>query len=255
MTVQDASRHVTDGVKLWASQNNAVQTPTLQYGVAGDIVLTRYNKESQSPPLVSPPPSIGYRQRLAKWLEHWDFTANPFDSWDADNEVDVLPSFMIDRPYVTGVLGDPKRPADRFLLAGRGAGKSAARESARRECASGRVHAFPVCYTDFARLLRVTGGDLGRISPRDHVAAILQEARVLWPMTIRCLPTLVSFRSRTALFRSILVTFADQTTQSKLPQLVPVMPSNIDWTRVSQVRHYASSLVWSLDWWCRSASL
>lgn len=42
ITVQDASRHVTNGVKLWASQRNASQTPTLQYTVAGDIILVRY---------------------------------------------------------------------------------------------------------------------------------------------------------------------------------------------------------------------
>lgn len=42
VTVQDASRHVTDGVKLWASQRNRIQTPTLQYTVAGDIILVRY---------------------------------------------------------------------------------------------------------------------------------------------------------------------------------------------------------------------
>lgn len=43
VTVQDASRHVTDGVKLWASQQNVSQTPTLQYTAAGDIILTRYS--------------------------------------------------------------------------------------------------------------------------------------------------------------------------------------------------------------------
>jgi len=42
VTVQDASRHVVNGVRLWASQNNASQTPTLQYTVAGDIVLARF---------------------------------------------------------------------------------------------------------------------------------------------------------------------------------------------------------------------
>lgn len=42
VTVQDASRHVTNGVKLWASQRNVSQTPTLQYTVAGDIILARY---------------------------------------------------------------------------------------------------------------------------------------------------------------------------------------------------------------------
>ena len=44
VTVQDASRHVTDGVKLWASQRNVSQTPTLQYTAAGDIILTQYAK-------------------------------------------------------------------------------------------------------------------------------------------------------------------------------------------------------------------
>ena len=42
VTVQDVSRHVTDGVKLWASQHKTSQTPTLQYTVAGDIILVRY---------------------------------------------------------------------------------------------------------------------------------------------------------------------------------------------------------------------
>jgi hypothetical protein len=42
VTVQDASRHVTNGVKLWTSRHNLTQTPTLQYTVAGDIMLCRY---------------------------------------------------------------------------------------------------------------------------------------------------------------------------------------------------------------------
>jgi hypothetical protein len=41
VTVQDASRHVTNGVKLWASRNNTSQTPTLQYTMAGDIILVQ----------------------------------------------------------------------------------------------------------------------------------------------------------------------------------------------------------------------
>ena len=43
VTVQDTNRYVTDGVKLWASQRNASQTPTLQCTVAGDIILVRYS--------------------------------------------------------------------------------------------------------------------------------------------------------------------------------------------------------------------
>lgn len=42
VTVQDANRHVTNAVKLWASHRNASQTPTLQYTVAGDIILGHY---------------------------------------------------------------------------------------------------------------------------------------------------------------------------------------------------------------------
>jgi hypothetical protein len=39
ITVQDVNRHVSNGVKLWASQRNLSQTPTLQAEVAGDIIL------------------------------------------------------------------------------------------------------------------------------------------------------------------------------------------------------------------------
>jgi hypothetical protein len=49
VTVQDANRHVVDGVKLWATQRNLTQTPTLQYSVAGDIVLARLGAEADHP--------------------------------------------------------------------------------------------------------------------------------------------------------------------------------------------------------------
>jgi len=39
VTVQDTNRHVSNGVKLWASQRNYIQTPTLQAETAGDIIL------------------------------------------------------------------------------------------------------------------------------------------------------------------------------------------------------------------------
>ena len=48
VSVLDASRHVTNGVKLWASQRDVSQTPTLQSAIAGDIILSRY----QDPPCV-----------------------------------------------------------------------------------------------------------------------------------------------------------------------------------------------------------
>jgi N-acetylmuramoyl-L-alanine amidase len=45
VSVQDVGRHVVNGVKLWASQRDITQTPTLEYRVAGDIILARYQQE------------------------------------------------------------------------------------------------------------------------------------------------------------------------------------------------------------------
>lgn len=42
VTIQDVNRHVVNGVKLWASQHNVSQTPTLELQVAGDIALASY---------------------------------------------------------------------------------------------------------------------------------------------------------------------------------------------------------------------
>lgn len=39
VTVQDVNRYVTNGVKSWAKDNKVDQSPTLQYTVAGDIIL------------------------------------------------------------------------------------------------------------------------------------------------------------------------------------------------------------------------
>ncbi|MBN1872833.1 MAG: caspase family protein [Anaerolineae bacterium] len=44
VTVSDVSNYVTDGVRAWAANKSVPQTPTLQYTVAGDIVLLRYDR-------------------------------------------------------------------------------------------------------------------------------------------------------------------------------------------------------------------
>jgi hypothetical protein len=43
VTVNDISRYVTDKVKTWSVQQSQVQTPTLQYTVAGDIILVTHS--------------------------------------------------------------------------------------------------------------------------------------------------------------------------------------------------------------------
>ncbi|MEM7537359.1 MAG: caspase family protein [Chloroflexota bacterium] len=42
VTLSDLNRYVVDGVKQWSLERHVVQTPTLQYTVAGDIVLVHY---------------------------------------------------------------------------------------------------------------------------------------------------------------------------------------------------------------------
>ncbi len=50
VTVQDTHRHVTDGVKLRASQHNISQTPTLEGQLVGDIILARYTSDKPTCP-------------------------------------------------------------------------------------------------------------------------------------------------------------------------------------------------------------
>ena len=42
VTVSDVSRYVADAVKRWAAEHGVPQTPTLQYTVAGDIILAHH---------------------------------------------------------------------------------------------------------------------------------------------------------------------------------------------------------------------
>ena len=39
VTIQDINRYVSNGVKLWASQRDCIQTPTLQADIAGDLIV------------------------------------------------------------------------------------------------------------------------------------------------------------------------------------------------------------------------
>lgn len=42
VTVSDVNRYIVDRLKVWSATHQAPQTPTLQYAVAGDIVLCRW---------------------------------------------------------------------------------------------------------------------------------------------------------------------------------------------------------------------
>ena len=82
VSVLDASRHVTNGVKLWASQRDVSQTPTLQSAIAGDIILSRY----QGPPCVlrtePPDKTVGVPCNLRTVAI--TFNRSMKDSWSLD---------------------------------------------------------------------------------------------------------------------------------------------------------------------------
>jgi predicted MPP superfamily phosphohydrolase len=46
VTVGDINQYITDKIKTWTVQHSRVQTPTLQYTVAGDIVLVVYSPDA-----------------------------------------------------------------------------------------------------------------------------------------------------------------------------------------------------------------
>ncbi len=228
VTVQDASRHVTDRVKLWASQHNAKQTPTLQYTVSGDIVLTKYPQKSSPPATIQPSSITGYRQRLTRWLRHWTLKKDPFASWNAEKEQAVLRWFMVDQAYLAGMFGDTARPSSSFLLAADGAGKSAAREEVGRACRSGRANALPVHYVDFDAILRRHNGDPTRIEPRDHVAAILRSGlRSLADDVEATNPQF--FTGDPSLICGLVETYADPKTLQKLARFLPTASSIVEW--------------------------
>ncbi|HDQ73905.1 MAG TPA: winged helix family transcriptional regulator [Chloroflexi bacterium] len=118
--------------------------------------------------------TYGFSRRLGRWLETFGFIDDPFALYEADQERALLHFFFIDRPYVHDVLGDPSRPQAAFLMAGRGAGKTATREIVAYECTHTRFRrrALAVRYYDFSPILSQVEGNLDTIDVRHHVRLI-----------------------------------------------------------------------------------
>jgi hypothetical protein len=179
-----------------------------------------------------------YGSRLWKWLrDHYQFTDNPFAVWEADRERSVLPSLFVDRPYAERLVGDPARPQSGFLLAGKGAGKTATREMVVHECNSGRIRrrALPIRYIDFTAVLNRAGGDPARISLQDHVAGILRAGlRALVDEAPPAFFSLLNDEQRSVL-QGLAACFADPYTQMKLAQLAPAAAIQLPWEQFSPV--------------------
>ncbi len=178
-----------------------------------------------------------YSRRLWRWLEKFQFTEHPFAVWEADRERSALPSLFVDRPYAVRLVGDPARPQSGFLLAGRGAGKTATREMVAHECVAGRIRrrALPIRYTDFTAVLDAAGGDPARVHLRDHAVAIVRAGlRVLADEVPPAFFALLDEDQR-GLLQGLAASFADPLVCMKLGRLTLAAAVQIQWEQFSPV--------------------
>jgi DNA-binding winged helix-turn-helix (wHTH) protein len=176
-----------------------------------------------------------YSRRLWRWLDRFGFMDDPFALYEADQEGSYLPYFFVDRPYLHDVLGDPARPQAAFLMAGRGAGKTATREMVAYECAHAQLRrrALAVRYYDFNPLLRQVQGDLTKLSIRHHIRTIVRHT--LKALADDVPPTyfdLLEGMDR-ALLMGYVAEFADPVTSLELSQIVQDKPVRLDWDDLS----------------------
>jgi hypothetical protein len=182
-------------------------------------------------------PEHEYSRRLWMWLEKFRFTEHPFAVWEADRERVALPSLFVDRPYAVRMVGDPARPQSGFLLAGRGAGKTATREMVAYECVHGRLRrrALPIRYTDFTAVLDQAGGDPVRVGLRDHAVAIVRAGlRVLADEVPPAFFDLLDEDQR-GLLQGLAASFADPLARMKLGRLTPAVAVQLKWEQFSPV--------------------
>lgn len=178
-----------------------------------------------------------YGRRLFRWLENYKFTEHPFAVWEADQEQAVLPEVFVDRPYAVRLLGDPARPQSGFLLAGRGAGKTATREMIAHECVAGRVRrrALPIRYTNFTAVLDQAGGDPVRVKLSDHAEAIVRAGlRVLADDVPPVFFSLLEEEER-GLLQGLAAQFADPLAGVKLGRWAPAEAITLEWKSFSPV--------------------
>ncbi|SET91367.1 P-loop ATPase, Sll1717 family [Stigmatella erecta] len=66
-------------------------------------------------------------------LDHWGFTAHPFDAYTAEKET-KLTDYFVSPPYLGDILGSPSTAAPSIVFGARGIGKSALRIAVENAC-------------------------------------------------------------------------------------------------------------------------
>lgn len=182
-------------------------------------------------------PALGdtFGRRLRRWLDRFNLIDDPFALQEADQEREYLPHFFVDRPYLHEVLGNPARPQATFLMAARGAGKSATREMVFYECshASLRRKALAVRYDDFMPLLEQVNGNPAALSARHHIQQILRAATRVLAQDVPALYFELLTRENRQLLMSYAGAFSDPISKLRLAQLLHVDPIALPWHELS----------------------
>lgn len=117
---------------------------------------------------------------LARWLEKFEFSNNPFSSQEAGSEDPKrLNEYFVTPPCFDEILGDASLPETTLIFAPRGGGKTAQRVMVdyycRNNLTGGRI--LSVCYTDFSQVMshKEVHRDPYRVTAHHHAQEILKE--------------------------------------------------------------------------------
>jgi hypothetical protein len=110
---------------------------------------------------------------LTTFLERRGFHRDPFDTYRAEREGDLLPAWFLRSPLFETVIGEPSRPESCLLFAPTGHGKTSHRiEMARRVQERLTAPALAVALTDFS-------GVLGAGAPQADLEYYIAQIRLL----------------------------------------------------------------------------
>lgn len=110
---------------------------------------------------------------LQRWLNRIGLTGNPFERWNAENDMD-LPTYFVDIGNFDE-FSQLKTPS--IIFAQRGCGKTAQKQMVASECRplkSNSVQlAISYTYNGFERVLESVNYDISQVHPQHHVNALL----------------------------------------------------------------------------------
>jgi DNA-binding winged helix-turn-helix (wHTH) protein len=110
---------------------------------------------------------------LNRWLNRRGLTGNPFERWNAENDMD-LPTYFVDIGNFDE-FSQLRMPS--IIFAQRGCGKTAQKQMVATECRPLKTNSMQLAisytYNGFERVLESVNYDIGQIRPQHYVNALL----------------------------------------------------------------------------------